>query len=68
MDWYGIIWLHRGQADRRAIRAALDGFAEGRIIVIAPEGRYSLVGGLEEGSRAQRFWLSKQMCRSSRWW
>jgi len=51
MDWYGIIWLHRGQADRRAIRAALDGLAQGRIIVIAPEGRYTLTGGLEEGNQ-----------------
>lgn len=37
IDWYGVIWLHRGQADTRALRAALDGFAEGRMIVIAPE-------------------------------
>lgn len=50
MDWYGVIWLHRGQADTRAIRAALDGFAEGRVIVIAPEGRYSVSGALEEGN------------------
>lgn len=55
MDWYGIIWLHRGQADRRAIRAALYGLAEGRIIVIAPEGRYSLIGGLEEGSQGAAY-------------
>jgi len=55
MDWYGIIWLHRGRADRRAIRAALDGLVEGRIIVIAPEGRYSLIGGLEEGNQGAAF-------------
>ena len=55
MDWYGIIWLHRGRADKRAIRAALDGMAEGRIIVIAPEGRYSLIGGLEEGQQGAAF-------------
>jgi 1-acyl-sn-glycerol-3-phosphate acyltransferase len=55
MEWYGTIWLHRGRADRRAIRAALDGFAEGRFIVIAPEGRYSLIGGLEEGQQGAAF-------------
>lgn len=55
MDWYGIIWLHRGQADTRALRAALKGFAEGRIIVIAPEGRYSVTGVLEEGTGGAAF-------------
>ena len=55
MDWYGVIWLHRGRADTRAIRAALDGLAEGRIIVIAPEGRYSLTGALEEGTGGAAF-------------
>jgi len=50
MEWYGTIWLHRGRPDRRALRSALDGLAEGRFIVIAPEGRYTLTGGLEEGS------------------
>ena len=55
MDWYGIIWLHRGRPDKRALRAALDGLAEGRIIVIAPEGRYSLTGALEEGTNGAAF-------------
>jgi 1-acyl-sn-glycerol-3-phosphate acyltransferase len=55
MDWYGMIWLHRGQADTRALRAALKGLAEGRIIVIAPEGRYSLTGALEEGTGGAAF-------------
>jgi 1-acyl-sn-glycerol-3-phosphate acyltransferase len=55
IEWYGVIWLHRGQADKRAIRAALDGFAEGRMIVIAPEGRYSVTGALEEGNSGAAF-------------
>ena len=59
MDWYGVIWLHRGRADKRAIRAALDGFAEGRIIIIAPEGRYSVTGALEEGSDGAAFLAHK---------
>ena len=50
-----MIWLHRGRADIRALRAALDGFAEGRVIVIAPEGRYSVTGALEEGSGGAAF-------------
>jgi 1-acyl-sn-glycerol-3-phosphate acyltransferase len=55
MDWYGVIWIRRGQPDRRAMRAALDGLAEGRILVIAPEGRYSMSGVLEEGSEGAAF-------------
>lgn len=55
MDWYGVIWLHRGRPDKRALRAALDGLAEGRVIIIAPEGRYSLTGRLEEGTGGAAF-------------
>jgi 1-acyl-sn-glycerol-3-phosphate acyltransferase len=55
MDWYGIIWLHRGRPDRRAMHAALQGLAEGRTIVMAPEGRYTRIGGLEEGGHGAAF-------------
>ena len=50
MESYGTIWIHRGSPDRRAIRAALQGLAEGRIVAIAPEGRESVTGSLEEGT------------------
>lgn len=55
IDWYGVIWLHRGRADIRALRAALNGLAEGRVLVIAPEGRYSVTGALEEGNGGAAF-------------
>lgn len=55
MDWYGMIWLHRGQPDRRALRAALQAFEEGRSLAIAPEGRYTLTRGLEPGSKGAAY-------------
>jgi 1-acyl-sn-glycerol-3-phosphate acyltransferase len=50
MDAFGVIWVHRGQPDRRALHAALDGLREGRVVGIAPEGRESTTGALEEGT------------------
>jgi 1-acyl-sn-glycerol-3-phosphate acyltransferase len=50
LDAYGVIWVHRGQPDRRSLRASLEGLREGRMIGIAPEGRESLTGSLEEGT------------------
>jgi 1-acyl-sn-glycerol-3-phosphate acyltransferase len=47
---YGVIWIHRGQPDRRAIRAGLDSLQRGDLLAIAPEGRESLSGVLEEGT------------------
>jgi 1-acyl-sn-glycerol-3-phosphate acyltransferase len=50
MRAYGTIWVHRGVPDRRALRAGLQALAEGRLLAIAPEGRESLTGALEEGT------------------
>jgi 1-acyl-sn-glycerol-3-phosphate acyltransferase len=55
MDVYGMIWVHRGQPDRRALRAALEGLEEGRLVSLAPEGRESVSGGLEEGTPGAAF-------------
>lgn len=60
---YGVIWVHRGKADRRALRAALDGLAEGRMIALAPEGRQSTTGGLEEGNEGAAFLAMKSGAR-----
>jgi 1-acyl-sn-glycerol-3-phosphate acyltransferase len=49
MDWYGMIWVHRGRVDRRALACAVEGLHMGRYVVIAPEGRYTLTAGLEKG-------------------
>lgn len=55
MNSYGVIWVHRGQPDRNTIRAAIQGLSEGRMIGIAPEGRESLTGGLEEGTHGAAY-------------
>ncbi len=55
MDMLGVIWVHRGQPDRRAISAALEAFSQGRRIIIAPEGRESVSGALEEGTEGAAF-------------
>ena len=52
---YGIIWVHRGRPDRRAIRAALDGLAQRRMIALAPEGRQTVTGALEQGEQGAAF-------------
>jgi 1-acyl-sn-glycerol-3-phosphate acyltransferase len=50
MDWYGTIWVHRGRPDRRALDFAVQALRQGRHLVIAPEGRYTLSHGLERGT------------------
>ena len=52
---YGVIWIHRGQPDRRALRAALQTLEHNRMVCITPEGRESLSGSLEEGTRGAAF-------------
>lgn len=55
LDRYGVIWIHRGEADRKAIRCALDGLAQGRLVALAPEGRESVTGELEEATGGAAF-------------
>jgi 1-acyl-sn-glycerol-3-phosphate acyltransferase len=55
LDIYGVIWVHRGQPDRKALRSVLQGLKEGRMIAIAPEGRESLTGSMEEGTNGAAY-------------
>ncbi len=59
MDGYGVIWLHRGRPDRRALRFALEAFTQGRSVAVAPEGRYSLAHGLELGGHGAAYLAAK---------
>jgi 1-acyl-sn-glycerol-3-phosphate acyltransferase len=56
---YGVIWIHRGQADRRALRVVLEAFKQDRMVGIAPEGRESLTGALEEGTGGAAYFALK---------
>jgi 1-acyl-sn-glycerol-3-phosphate acyltransferase len=47
---YGVIWVRRGQPDRRALRAVIEAMNQERMVAITPEGRESLTGALEEGT------------------
>ena len=49
LNWYGVIWIHRGRPDRQALKCALSALQQDRIVAIAPEGRYSLTHALETG-------------------
>jgi 1-acyl-sn-glycerol-3-phosphate acyltransferase len=55
MDAMGTIWVHRGQPDRKALQVALEALDQGYIVGIAPEGRESLTGALEEGTDGAAF-------------
>jgi 1-acyl-sn-glycerol-3-phosphate acyltransferase len=58
-DGLGIIWVHRGQPDRRALSAALEALSQQRRVIIAPEGRESLTGALERGTDGAAFLARK---------
>lgn len=59
IDLFGVIWVHRGRPDRKALEVALQGLRKGRIISIAPEARESLQGALEPGTEGTAFLARK---------
>ena len=46
MAWLGAIYIARGDADRQAIRLALNSLEEGTVFGLAPEGTRSRVGAM----------------------
>ena len=49
LDKLRVIWVRRGEADREAIKIALDELKSGSIMGVAIEGTRSRIGGLQEG-------------------
>ena len=59
LDQLGIIWVRRGEADREAIKIALDELKSGTIIAMAIEGTRSRTGGLQPGKTGPAFLASR---------
>lgn len=49
MSWLGVIFINRGEVDRRALRQALSALAEGSTFALAPEGTRSKIGYMQPG-------------------
>lgn len=49
LDKLGLIWVRRGEADREAIKIALDELKIGTVVGVAIEGTRSRTGGLLQG-------------------
>jgi 1-acyl-sn-glycerol-3-phosphate acyltransferase len=46
MSWLGVIFINRGEIDRRALREALAILADGTVFALAPEGTRSKTGAM----------------------
>ncbi len=49
LSWLGVIFINRGEVDRRALRQALQAIERGDRFALAPEGTRSKVGAMQEG-------------------
>src|SRR5262249_1140663 len=49
VTWYGAFPIHRGEADREAIKKALEVLRDGGALLMAPEGTRSVNGELQPG-------------------
>ena len=55
LDQLGVIWVRRGEADREAIKIALDELKSGTALGMAIEGTRSRTGGLQAGRTGPAF-------------
>jgi len=59
LDQLGVIWVRRGEADRDAIKLALDEIKGGTVMAMAIEGTRSRTGGLLPGKTGPAFLASR---------
>jgi 1-acyl-sn-glycerol-3-phosphate acyltransferase len=59
LDQLGVIWVRRGEADRDAIKLALDELKSGTVMAMAIEGTRSRTGGLQPGKTGPAFLASR---------
>jgi 1-acyl-sn-glycerol-3-phosphate acyltransferase len=59
MSWLGVIFINRGEVDRRALREALAALNEGAIFALAPEGTRSKTGYLQPGKDGAAYLASQ---------
>jgi 1-acyl-sn-glycerol-3-phosphate acyltransferase len=59
LDQLGVIWVRRGEADRDAIKLALDEIKSGTVMAMAIEGTRSRTGGLQTGKTGSAFLASR---------
>src|SRR5512135_3723602 len=59
LDQLGVIWVRRGEADRDAIKIALEEIKSGTLMAMAIEGTRSRTGGLQAGKTGPAFLASR---------
>ena len=59
LDQLGVIWVRRGEADRDAIKIALDEIKSGTLMAMSIEGTRSRTGGLQPGKTDPAFLASR---------
>lgn len=59
MRWLGVIFVNRGEFDRRALREALAALANGEAFALAPEGTRSKVGYMQPARNGAAYLASQ---------